>query len=720
MRRNQRRLFWLGTAILGVLTLSPALLGQASPDSGAVAPVPTDWSHHHVIFSRPATAEQAKRVQQDPRYWQQIARHSPRLPASEMSGALVPELQRDVKSSRSGKKGQLSRDWSEDIGSGASVGAGNYPAKYSFNTSQANCGDFAVYTTSVFGSSQASIVAYDNLYSGCSSIGPVPTVYWAFTTGAKILTSPVFSSDGTQIAFVQSNSLSHGILVLLKWAASTTESVTSPATLTRVSHAAYLTCTAPCMTTATLTGSVLDNDTNSSVFYDYNSDTAYVGDDAGWLHKFTPVFDAALTEVRTGGWPVQVNPTTPTALTDPVYDSSTGNVFVEDKGGYLYWVNSATPTPVTQSGQLDFSTADDSGPGFVQGPIVDSTAGLVYAFATSDGTANTANCALLHGAQYACAAVYLLTTSFASGTTGSKAKVGSSTVSGTTPNPLYIGAFDSTYENSVDPPTGNLYVCGNTGGNPILYQVPITAGAFGTVNAGPVLTGLAVTPCSPVTDIFNPNTTGGATEWMFASVEAGGISSGCADGGCIFNFKDTPWKPSTAYTAGQEVLDSNFQIQVVTVAGTSGATAPAWSTTPGNLTLGDGTVVWLDQGVQTAFITAWAPNTAYHLNNKILDSNGNVQLVTIAGTSGGSMPTFNSMLGGITIDGTSIPPLTWKNVGVPATAAMATAGGTSGIILDNTVSSGTEPGASQIYFSTLNGGCGTDGCAVQASQSALQ
>jgi hypothetical protein len=55
---------------------------------------------------------------------------------------------------------------------------------------------------------------------------------------------------------------------------------------------------------------------------------------------------------------------------------------------------------------------------------------------------------------------------------------------------------------------------------------------------------------------------------------------------------------------------------------------------------------------------------------------------------------------------------------------MPTAGGTSGIIIDNFVSALTEPGASQVYFSTLSdqpcGTSGTGGCAVQASQSALK
>jgi hypothetical protein len=132
-------------------------------------------------------------------------------------------------------------------------------------------------------------------------------------------------------------------------------------------------------------------------------------------------------------------------------------------------------------------------------------------------------------------------------------------------------------------------------------------------------------------------------------------------------------------------------------------------------------VHWLDQGVQSAFtLPAWIHNHVYALHAKILDGNNNIEFVTTAGTSGASV-TFNTAAGGTTTDGT----VTWTNLGALGTAAMPAAGGTSGIIVDNTVGSGTLAGASQVYFSTLaDQTCGTSptpgGCAVQASQSGLQ
>jgi len=48
---------------------------------------------------------------------------------------------------------------------------------------------------------QASIIAYNDVYSGC---GTVPSVSWAYNTnGGTISTSVALSLDGTQLAFVQ-------------------------------------------------------------------------------------------------------------------------------------------------------------------------------------------------------------------------------------------------------------------------------------------------------------------------------------------------------------------------------------------------------------------------------------------------------------------------------------------------------------------------------------
>jgi hypothetical protein len=704
--------------------LSSASMGQAAPGSEAAAHRINDWSYHHVIFSKPATAALARRLEKDPRYRQQIRRQALTLPRAEASRVLAPELRAHRYSSGSGGTQGLKRDWAQDMGSGATVGAGNYPAKFSFDLTTASCAnDFAVYNTGLLGSSgtggQPSILAYNNVYTACEGdgLGTSPAVYWSYYTGGQIQTSPAFSFDGSQLAFVQTTG---GVasLVLLKWAAGSGLLV---APVTPASNSGYPSCAAPCMTSLPLVdASVAADDTQSSVFYDYGDDAAYVGDDSGFLHKFKPVFKAAPAEVTSGGWPVKVNSSTPTALTDPVYDSGTGNVFVEDVGGFLYLVSSTAG--VTQSGQLDFSFDADSGPGFVQGPIVDSSAGLVYAFVTSDGTG-------LCPGGVDCSGVYQFNiASFSTGDLGSEAVVGSSTLEPAPPNPIYIGAFDNQYENSADPPTGNLYVCGNTGANPILYRIPIAAGIFGTVVPIVAPTPSTDSPaCSPVTDVSNPNTSIGTAEQVFFSVQDDGLPTLCGGIGCAVNFVDLPWQATTGYNVGQEILviraaNNTPFVEVAITAGNSGLTQPAWPASPVGATTTDNGITWLNQGAPTLTpLPTWQNLFTYHtLHTRIVDRNGNVEILRTVGTSGLLTPAWSTTAGGITHDGAT---LTWTNAGALPSAALTSTGGTSGFVIDNVVNPLTFAGASQVYFSTLQDQvcvAGTGGCAVQASQAELQ
>ena len=123
-------------------------------------------------------------------------------------------------------------------------------------------------------------------------------------------------------------------------------------------------------------------------------------------------------------------------------------------------------------------------------------------------------------------------------------------------------------------------------------------------------------------------------------------------------------------------------------------------------------------GSSSATLAAWAADTAYTVGDLILDSNDNIELVSTTsapGTSGATAPDWNTTPGGATGDS----GVGWENLGAIATADLAEAGGTSGIIIDNTVSSSTLAGTSNIYFSTLSGCLGpshVDGCAVQVSQ----
>lgn len=115
------------------------------------------------------------------------------------------------------------------------------------------------------------------------------------------------------------------------------------------------------------------------------------------------------------------------------------------------------------------------------------------------------------------------------------------------------------------------------------------------------------------------------------------------------------WQPNTPYVAGQFVIDPQGFIQTVTTPGTSAAAPPAWlQPEPLGQTRTDDGVTW-----QAAGKSFWQPGHAYTLNQMIVDPNGNVETVQTAGTSGTAVPTFDPNPGQSTNDNIVV----WKNLG---------------------------------------------------------
>lgn len=89
-----------------------------------------------------------------------------------------------------------------------------------------------------------------------------------------------------------------------------------------------------------------------------------------------------------------------------------------------------------------------------------------------------------------------------------------------------------------------------------------------------------------------------------------------------------------------------------------GSTHPVWATTDG-ATTADGSVVWTCHVTQT-----WTPITAYTVGQYVIDTNGDIQVCVVAGSSGHGVPFWNSTLYGYTLDPPfGVPTLTWQNLG---------------------------------------------------------
>jgi len=547
--------------------------GQEVP---AITGVPDDWGHHHLVFSNPGTErdaiwngthEQWLKVVNDPRFQIQQLKRSRRQP---------PPLRWRLPES-----GAIKTDWSMNLGSGATVGVGQYPAKYSFSTSTptaAQCGtgatpDFVVYNTGLAGVSggQANIVAYDNLYTTCG--GTVPTVYWSYYSGAgKALTSPVISLDGTKIAYIE-NTSSGAILRIIKWvAAQGTPSASATPTKSYTNTTAgaggnttWNTTNCPtgdsCLISVAFQNSKLD--TISAPFYVYNNnvDILYVGDASGNLHQFSGVFGGAPGEVTTGGWPIAVSTN---VLTGPVYDPTSGNIFVADSGGHLYSYKASNATHEMTSSKLTYASGTV---GIVDGPVVDSTAEEVYVFVGDDANTTTSfGCDVATG----CSGVFQFS---ASNTTqaGSLACAATSTTAwptnsncgvesvfgvGTTTTPtIYDGTFDQIYYAGTGT-TGNLWACsGNASSEPRLSYVPLASG-FSNAAVNVASTAIAsltsgTATCSPVTEIYGSNNS--TDDYIYLSVTALGTQTGCS-GACLYNFvvstNGTSTTAPTSATAG--------------------------------------------------------------------------------------------------------------------------------------------------------------------------
>lgn len=171
-------------------------------------------------------------------------------------------------------------------------------------------------------------------------------------------------------------------------------------------------------------------------------------------------------------------------------------------------------------------------------------------------------------------------------------------------------------------------------------------------------------------------------------------TSTTTDNGVTWLVQGRIWQASTVYAVGDLVVDTNGNLQACTTAGTSGATAPVWGTSG---TTADNSVVW---AYQTAYTGAWAAGTAYSVGALILDSNGNVQQCSTTGTSGTGYPAWATS--GTTNDGTAVWTFLGKNAGTSGASEPAwSTYGTTQDVADGTLF--------WLYQAASKGAAGTSG-----------
>jgi hypothetical protein len=143
---------WLPQILLGAaIVIALVVVRGTNAQNGPVHMV-TDWSHRHLVFSQPHSLMDGFKLSANSRYVQQWVRRN-------------AEKKGDREGRRRHSEAEpLKGDWSVYLGNLGTVGAGNYPAKFSFDTTTASCTapqpDFVVYNTSLAGSTTP-IAAFD-------------------------------------------------------------------------------------------------------------------------------------------------------------------------------------------------------------------------------------------------------------------------------------------------------------------------------------------------------------------------------------------------------------------------------------------------------------------------------------------------------------------------------------------------------------------------------
>jgi hypothetical protein len=233
---------------------------------------------------------------------------------------------------------------------------------------------------------------------------------------------------------------------------------------------------------------------------------------------------------------------------------------------------------------------------------------------------------------------------------------------------------------------------------------------------------LTVTSTSPIStllavgDIFTFPATMTATFLEGTSVEINTVSANSftaiyyVDGS---DFTHVSYSGSESVTAPQIAQGSPI----------SGSTLPTWSTVvpsaannfQGGITV-DGSVIWTNRGtpvenwgiqpptkamtpnIGVSFSSSWAKNTFYSPAGVVIDSNGNLQQVTVPGTSSTNAPTWNATLYGTTTDGS----VTWTMI--QTAASMVWQPGYAYIPPSAVSSVAASSGGSAVYTGVFLGG----------------
>jgi hypothetical protein len=589
-----------------------------------ISGLPDDWTHHHVFFANPGTEQEAiqsghyaqwQKIVNEPRYViQQLKKNLPvQGPAAvdaeyrarwiseapgPYDGGPMPHRRGPINPQSS-----IQRDWSMTSGGTGGLAAGHYPAKYQFNaasTSTESCTDYVVFPTGITGrATQATLIAYNNIYGSGTCTGKVPSILLSINTGGLADTSPVLSMDGTQVAFMQTTptvtltgSVTNRSTAFTVSAGTLTASdVGAAISGTRIPAGTTIaTVTSP--TAGTLSADATGTRTDETLTIAGGAQLVLlrIGTAGGGTAVDSPVSPAVVTNAtyRTCTGPCYTtlalngNPTDSNSAPFYVYTDATNGspdiLYVGDDSGNVHkFTNvflSGTPAEVTTNWPVTASTQATPG---LNSPIYDSVSGDIFV-GDANGFLNEFSATTAGGVSTSGRLAYntggLVDPPLVDDTSGTDLIYQFVGYSDDTANnrPSYLNVFTLTGDNSVggsnqfgtkvwfpngsttNRPAGtstvmhagtfdNTYFTGSgsTGNiyacsDGVLYQIPMA-----TINAAtPTVNSFSVptsaaATCSPVTEFFNSSS---SSDYLFMSVAADAMKSGTSTctGACVFNY----------------------------------------------------------------------------------------------------------------------------------------------------------------------------------------
>ena len=675
------KLFLMSLSLVMVAGIGIPVRGQ----TGTV----DDWTHHHLVFSNPGSATEAE-ARGNFDQWTRVV-NSPRFQLQQLKRSLGTKA--FLNTGRDGLKGfpkpeqkgnTLHQDWSQPLVTGGRVQPNAFPAKFSFDTTTADCtNDYVAYPTGAAATATAAnIFADSNLYSGCG--GTVPGVDWAYNTGTSVgtgyavVTSPVLSYDGSELAFVESNGTTASLVLLKPAPSPTTFTTTGGVTATSVNFS---------FTSGTITAADIGAQISGSLTGIPANDTiaSITGPTTGTLATAATVTRA--TETLTVHAETFALPGVPPAAASagayatctapcmfamslgaddtnsaPFYDYTPGDdtIYVGDDTSYLHkftGVFNGTPTEVTKI-QLNTTSY------LLAPPVYDYVSGCVfvgdnqgYLYSANSGTAGT------------------VCTSTTFSTRGHSEILSDST---TTANE---GIFDAVLLDST---------------SQMVYVFVTDSAARGS--------------CAATDNCVDQFTTSTITQGATTSVPAGGepLGTGAANYNIYDGAFDNVYYSSASGNAGNLWVMGNTgapggNLYKVPISGTSTMSAPVevfaglTDATTGHYAFSSPITEFCNNNASpcTASGTATTAGTDYIFFS--------VDRLATATANCGTASTDGCILA-YSVNTPNASPYA-KPVGSEQVVTLGTPGcwSTGGFVVDNSVPSGTLAGASEIYWFGLNG-----------------